>query len=68
MGIATTVGVIRDFAGPYFVSEDDMAFGEPAKYWQLNPNDAKLQSWDQAVYEASEEYKGHMVRDVKRSN
>jgi len=43
-------------------SEDDMAFGQPTKYWQLNPNDARLQSWDQSVYEASEEYKGHMVR------
>ena len=61
MGIATTVGVIRDFAGPYYVSEDEMAFGKPTKYWQLNPNEARHLTWDQAVYEASEEYKGHMV-------
>lgn len=33
MGIAYTTGVIRDFAGPYYVSEDDMAFGKPTKYW-----------------------------------
>ena len=61
MGIATTTGVIRDFAGPYFVSEDDMAFGKPTKYWQLDPNAVCYSSWDQAVHEASEEYKHHMV-------
>lgn len=37
MGIAYSSGVIRDFAGPYYVSEDDMAFGKPTKYWKLNP-------------------------------
>lgn len=37
MGIALSSGVIRDFAGPYFVSEDNMAFGRPTKYWQLSP-------------------------------
>ncbi|KTG04358.1 hypothetical protein cypCar_00049693 [Cyprinus carpio] len=31
MGICTSAGVIRDFAGPYFVSEDNMAFGKPTK-------------------------------------
>lgn len=28
MGIATSAGVIRDFAGSYFVSEDHMGFGK----------------------------------------
>ncbi|XP_029421076.1 transmembrane protein 222 isoform X2 [Nannospalax galili] len=37
MGICTSTGVIRDFAGPYFVSEDNMAFGKPAKFWKLDP-------------------------------
>lgn len=41
MGIATSSGVIRDFAGPYFVSEDNMAFGRPTKYWKLDPNVAR---------------------------
>lgn len=41
MGIATSTGVIRDFAGPYYVSEGDMAFGRPTKYWQLNPTLAR---------------------------
>lgn len=35
MGIAYTNGVIRDFAGSYFVGEDDMAFGTPTRYVQL---------------------------------
>ena len=61
MGIGTTSGVIRDFAGPYYVSEDSMAFGKPTKYWQLNPNNCHYSTWDQAVHEASEEYKHRMV-------
>ncbi|XP_067837626.1 LOW QUALITY PROTEIN: transmembrane protein 222-like [Heptranchias perlo] len=60
MGICTMSGIIRDFAGPYFVSEDNMAFGNPTKYWQLDPT--KVYStgpnpWDTSVLEASEEYK-----------
>jgi hypothetical protein len=27
-------GVIRDFAGPYYVSEDNMAFGNPTRLVQ----------------------------------
>ena len=40
MGIATTEGIIRDFAGPYYVSQDNMAFGAPTKYWTLDPSRA----------------------------
>lgn len=63
MGIATSSGVIRDFAGPYFVSTDNMAFGKPTKYWQLDPMHCRggIESWDRAVAEASEEYKGRNV-------
>jgi len=64
MGIATSMGVIRDFAGPYYVSEDCMGFGNPTKYWQLPlekiPTGAQRELWDRSVYEASEEYKGRM--------
>jgi len=62
MGIAMSSGVIRDFAGPYYVSEDDMAFGRPTKFWPLNPARASsLQnSWDIAISSASEEYKHRM--------
>lgn len=62
MGIALSSGVIRDFAGPYFVSEDDMAFGKPTKYWPLNPMKARghQSGWDASVLEASEVYKHRM--------
>ncbi|XP_001639960.2 transmembrane protein 222 [Nematostella vectensis] len=62
MGIAMSSGVIRDFAGPYYVSEDNMAFGNPTRYLRLNP--AKIASpnngWDTSVSSASEEYKHRM--------
>ncbi|XP_017286653.1 transmembrane protein 222 [Kryptolebias marmoratus] len=63
MGICTSTGVIRDFAGPYFVSEDNMAFGRPAKYWMLDVSKVYsngCNAWDRAVHDASEEYKHRM--------
>ncbi|XP_068082532.1 transmembrane protein 222 [Anabrus simplex] len=62
MGIAMSSGVIRDFAGPYFVSEDNMAFGWPTKFWQLDPTFAigGSEGWDHAVIEASNEYSTRM--------
>ncbi|XP_071518610.1 transmembrane protein 222 [Panulirus ornatus] len=62
MGIANTSGIIRDFAGPYFVSEDDMAFGWPTKYWTLDPYRAQggPTSFDRSIVLASEEYQGRM--------
>jgi len=59
MGIASCAGVIRDFAGPYMVGEDSMAFGEPTKYWQVNLNADQVspEDWDRAVTESCEEYK-----------
>ena len=61
MGIATSEGVIRDFAGPYYVSEDNMAFGVPTKYWPLDPElGGGAASYDRAVAEASEIYKAQL--------
>ena len=60
MGICTSGGVIRDFAGPYTVSEDSMAFGRPTRYLQYAPNKVVSSDWDQAVHSASEEYKKRM--------
>ncbi|KAK0140706.1 Transmembrane protein 222 [Merluccius polli] len=60
MGICTSSGIIRDFAGSYFVSEDNMGFGRPTKYWKLDVDKvcgSGPASWDKAVYDASEEYK-----------
>lgn len=63
MGICTSAGVIRDFAGSYYVSEDQMGFGNPTKYLQLDISKVPggVTAWDRAVHEASEEYKTHMV-------
>jgi hypothetical protein len=32
MGITNSEGVIFDFAGPYTINKDDMAFGSPTRY------------------------------------
>ncbi|XP_058260817.1 transmembrane protein 222 isoform X2 [Hemibagrus wyckioides] len=64
MGICTSAGVIRDFAGPYFVSEDNMAFGRPTKYWMLDVSKVYAggsNAWDTAVRDASEEYRHRML-------
>lgn len=55
MGIALSSGVIRDFAGSYFVSEDNFGFGKPTRYIILNPKKAYQGSfgWDEAVSKAS---------------
>ncbi|KHN87279.1 Transmembrane protein [Toxocara canis] len=62
MGIATSRGVIRDFAGSYCVNEDDMAFGWPTRYLKLDVDKVVggAEAWDRAVRSASDEYKGHV--------
>ncbi|XP_077998270.1 transmembrane protein 222-like [Glandiceps talaboti] len=60
MGICMSSGVIRDFAGPYYVSEDCMGFGNPTRYLQLRASNARKENWDIAVSSASEEYKHRM--------
>jgi len=62
MGIATSEGVIRDFAGPYYVSEGNMAFGEPTRYLKLQPQNAEngASGWDSGVREASDIYTKRM--------
>lgn len=66
MGIATSAGIIRDFAGPYFVSQDEMAFGWPTKYWKLNINKVidGQQGWDDAIRQASDIYMQRMVMSM----
>ena len=64
MGIATSSGIIRDFAGSYYVSEDDMAFGNPTKYVQLDVTKVAggAAAYDRAISDASDEYKSHTVK------
>jgi transmembrane protein 222 len=58
MGIAMSNGVIRDFAGPYFVSEDNMAFGRPTRYLALDHNKVMggQMEYDECVSKASVVY------------
>ena len=61
MGIAYSNGVIRDFAGPYYVSEDSMAFGKPTRILRLDPSKVKSgESFDQSISKASEIYSKRM--------
>ncbi|KAI3381199.1 hypothetical protein SNEBB_008625 [Seison nebaliae] len=67
-GISFTNGIITDFAGPYVVSEDNMAFGRPLKYVQLDVNrvqshrldkslEERISYYDSAVTEAASIYR-----------
>lgn len=56
MGICLSNGVIRDFAGPYFISEDNMAFGRPTRYLILDPHKARGGTWDESISKASVVY------------
>lgn len=58
MGIALSNGVIRDFAGPYVVSEDNMAFGHPTRYLLLDEGKVGggASEWDESITKASIAY------------
>eukprot|EP01017_Pseudomicrothorax_dubius_P020680 TRINITY_DN2246_c0_g1_i1.p1 TRINITY_DN2246_c0_g1~~TRINITY_DN2246_c0_g1_i1.p1 ORF type:complete len:188 (-),score=14.44 TRINITY_DN2246_c0_g1_i1:123-686(-) len=60
LGITTSQGVIHDFAGPYTVTVDDFAFGEPHKYSKLNIDDSDANRFDAAVEAADRTYRGMM--------
>ena len=56
VGIATSRGIIHDFAGSYFISVDDFAFGYTHKYCQLDIPDEKRAEYDRAIREADNSY------------
>ncbi|TKR64161.1 hypothetical protein L596_024743 [Steinernema carpocapsae] len=59
IGIANSRGIIRDFSGSRRVNEDDMGFGWPLMYWQLDPRKVAggAETFDRAISDAAEEYK-----------
>uniref|UniRef100_A0A669EN94 Transmembrane protein 222a n=1 Tax=Oreochromis niloticus TaxID=8128 RepID=A0A669EN94_ORENI len=65
MGICTSAGVIRDFAGSYFVSVNNtlthwFTLKQYCRYWKLDVDKVcgnGAATWDKAVHDASEEYK-----------
>ena len=54
-GIGMSDGVIHDFAGPYTITIDDLAFGETHKYVKLDISDRTL--YDQSVKKADSTYR-----------
>ena len=57
-GIALSNGVIHDFAGPYTITIDDLAFGETHKYVPLRIEDPL--KYDQSVAKADKIYEKRM--------
>eukprot|EP00741_Cyanophora_paradoxa_P017423 tig00020965_g16832.t1 len=58
IGICRSDGVSHDFAGPYFISVDQLAFGHAMKYWRLDlslvrsrPNMSAEQTFDACIEE-----------------
>jgi len=72
MGVCTSEGVILDFAGPYFVSVDNLAFGRAARYMWMPPGKAVFmdggdhtgsavaRQWDLALQETARVYQQSM--------
>ena len=59
-GICTSEGVIHDFAGPYYVSVDNMAFGNPTKYIFLDLDSKELENYDDAIEGGKDDYMEQM--------
>ena len=55
-GIGTSSGIIHDFAGSFFVSVDDFAFGKPTKYIKLKLSEQEKFNWDRAVEKGDNKY------------
>ena len=58
MGIGDSEGRIHDFAGPYYVSEDDFMVGCVWRYAVVSSADDA--GWDAAIERADNEYRGRM--------
>ena len=60
VGIGHSDGKIHDFAGPYFVSEDDFAFGSTLKYVKLDINENDIPAYNQGLRQADATYRTRM--------
>lgn len=59
-GITDKEGIIYDFAGPYTINRDNMAFGEPTRYYQLDLAKCKDLDWDVSVQRGCDLYAKRM--------
>ena len=55
-GIANSTGIIHDFAGSFYVSIDDFAFGKPTKYIQLDLSEQEKYEYDRAIEKGDNKY------------
>ena len=68
MGICDSRGYIWDFAGPYTIGRDNMAFGNPTRYIKLDPtlmknrpsNMSPEDYWDDCLHYANCKYSKRM--------
>ena len=56
VGICDSRGIIHDFAGPYYVSIDNMAFGNPTKYILLDLDSREYDEYDGAIEGGTQDY------------
>ena len=56
VGICSSKGIIHDFAGPYYVSIDNMAFGNPTKYVLLDLDGREFDEYDGAIEGGTQDY------------
>ena len=55
-GACESNGIIHDFSGPYYVSTDDMAFGNPTKFVILELTQKEFNEYDKALEAAINKY------------
>ena len=55
-GIATSEGIIHDFAASFYVNIDEMSFGKPTKYYQLDLDDREKYEYDKAIEKGDLKY------------
>jgi hypothetical protein len=55
-GICDEEGVIYDFSGPYQITVDDFAFGNPTKYVQLTPSTPERELWSRGLSQANDKF------------
>ena len=59
-GICDSKGICFDFAGPYTIGRDHLAFGKTHKYLKLDLEGVSEKDYDEAIKEANNIYRGRM--------
>ena len=59
-GIATSEGIIHDFAASFYISIDQMSFGNPTKYLQLDLDERERYEYDKAIEKGDLKYHHEM--------